>query len=157
MPPIMLSFIVAIALATHQQELANLPSETCETGPVDKRIGGSDWEVYGCADGLSLAVRAHELNPAFPFTFFISHPEDGAGYMIQGRGGRSAADQSERADEPAEDFADVEVQAQEEDASPAAQAARGAAGNALLSMTDKEIMALVEATKRSDDGSSLRR
>ena len=56
----------------------------CETGPVLRRYGGTNWIVYSCQDGASMVVLAYEGNPAAPFAFFLS-PKDG-GYAVEGEG-----------------------------------------------------------------------
>jgi len=56
----------------------------CETGPVNKTFGGTNWIVYSCDDRISMVVVSAEGNPASPF-FFVLKPNDG-GYVIMGEG-----------------------------------------------------------------------
>lgn len=61
----------------------------CETGPVYRQFGGTDWIVYSCADEHSIVVISRTGNPASPF-FFILTPKSGT-YVIHGEGNGSKA------------------------------------------------------------------
>ena len=66
------------------------PPLHCDTGPVSKIFGRTDWLVFGCADNRSLLVLAAPGNPANPFYFLFS-PGD-KGYRLTGEGtGRQSA------------------------------------------------------------------
>jgi hypothetical protein len=56
----------------------------CESGPLMKTFGGSQWLVYGCADSQSMAVISTPGSPAMPFYFFL-FPKGGA-YQVRGEG-----------------------------------------------------------------------
>ncbi len=64
----------------------------CETGPVKRTFGGTDWIVYSCDDQASMVVVSGEGNPASPF-YFVLKPA-GAGYTLsgEGNGDRTASD-----------------------------------------------------------------
>jgi hypothetical protein len=56
----------------------------CETGPVKRTFGGTEWIVYSCEDKASMVVVSAEGNPATPFFFFLRF-QDGS-YRIRGEG-----------------------------------------------------------------------
>ena len=56
----------------------------CETGPVKRTFGGTEWIVYSCEDKTSMVVLSAKGNPAMPFFFFLRF-QDG-GYRIRGEG-----------------------------------------------------------------------
>jgi hypothetical protein len=61
----------------------------CETGPVHRQFGGTDWLVYSCDDGRSMVVISSSGNPASPF-YFVLTPLEGT-YKIYGEGNGSKA------------------------------------------------------------------
>jgi len=60
------------------------PSLKCENGPVSKALGGTQWLVYGCADGRSMVAVSAPGSPAFPFYFMVFAGK--GGYEIVGEG-----------------------------------------------------------------------
>lgn len=89
----MVSGAVAILLAMGMG--AGSPAETrswgakpapmkCETGPVKRTFGGTEWIVYSCEDQASMVVVSAKGNPAMPFFFFLK--SEGGGYRIRGEG-----------------------------------------------------------------------
>jgi hypothetical protein len=56
----------------------------CETGPIHRTFGGTEWMVYSCNDQASMVVASAPGNPALPFYFFLK-PEAGT-YQISGEG-----------------------------------------------------------------------
>ena len=49
------------------------PTNVCETGPLTRQYGGTEWYVYSCSDSRSLVVVASPNNPgAKPYAFFVS-------------------------------------------------------------------------------------
>jgi hypothetical protein len=56
----------------------------CETGPVAKTYGSTQWLVYSCDDAKSLAVVSAPDNPAMPFYFMFSPA--GTGHQLSGEG-----------------------------------------------------------------------
>ena len=56
----------------------------CETGPVSRAFGGTQWLVYSCADQASMVVVSAQGNPASPFVFILS-PANGQ-YRVRGEG-----------------------------------------------------------------------
>jgi hypothetical protein len=62
----------------------------CETGPIIKTYGKSQWTVYSCADAKSVVFISAPGNPAMPF-YFVLYPKDGS-YRLSGEGtGRKEA------------------------------------------------------------------
>jgi hypothetical protein len=64
------------------------PANVCETGPLTRQYGGTEWYVYSCSDGRSLVVVASPNNPAAkPYAFMVSSKDgvkrlNGAGEMM---------------------------------------------------------------------------
>jgi hypothetical protein len=73
-----------LALCQPKGELTNV----CETGPLTRQYGGTEWYVYSCSDSRSLAVVASPNNPAAkPYAFLVSSKDgvkrlNGAGEMM---------------------------------------------------------------------------
>jgi len=61
----------------------------CETGPVKKEFGKTNWLVYSCTDNKTLIIVSDTGNPAMPFyfTFFIKN----GSYNLTGEGTGSKA------------------------------------------------------------------
>ncbi|RIJ30316.1 hypothetical protein [Henriciella mobilis] len=57
---------------------------SCETGPLERQFGNTDWIVYSCQDEVSLVIISAEGNPAMPF-YFMFFPKDGK-YRLHGEG-----------------------------------------------------------------------
>ncbi len=62
---------------------------SCDIGPVERRFGGSAWDVYACRDGGSLAILAKPDNPAAPYCFTL-RPAEG-GYVVERSGDGAGA------------------------------------------------------------------
>ena len=64
------------------------PTNVCETGPLIRQYGGTEWYVYSCSDSRSLVVVASPNNPAAkPYAFIVSSKDgvkrlNGAGEMM---------------------------------------------------------------------------
>jgi len=56
----------------------------CETGPLSKTFGQTNWLVYACDDEHSLVVVSAEGNPAMPFYFMFAWK--GGAYELHGEG-----------------------------------------------------------------------
>jgi hypothetical protein len=65
-------------------DAADKPKLSCDRGGDVARYGGTEWLVYGCSDGKTLAFFSAESNPANPY-YFILAPKDG-GYQLYGEG-----------------------------------------------------------------------
>ena len=61
----------------------------CDTGPLTRTFGASEWFVYSCDDGRTLAMVSAPGSPAVPF-YFILAPQ-GSGYRLYGEGTGSKA------------------------------------------------------------------
>jgi hypothetical protein len=64
----------------------------CETGPVDRQFGGTNWVVYSCDDQRSMVVVSVKDNPASPFYFILSPKADSYDVYGEGNGSKSASD-----------------------------------------------------------------
>jgi hypothetical protein len=53
------------------------PPNVCETGPLTRQYGGTEWYVYSCSDSRSLVVVASPNNPAAKPNAFIVSSKDG--------------------------------------------------------------------------------
>ena len=53
------------------------PTNICETGPLTRQYGGTEWYVYSCSDSRSLVVVASPNNPAAKPNAFIVSSKDG--------------------------------------------------------------------------------
>lgn len=76
--------VAADATNESQQPLLQSAPMKCETGPIRRTFGGSEWEVYSCDDQASMVVVSAQGNPASPFYFFLK-PTGGV-YQITGEG-----------------------------------------------------------------------
>jgi hypothetical protein len=66
----------------------------CQTGPVDRRFGDTDWIVYSCEDHKSAVFVSKVGNPASPF-YFILFPKDGKYELYgEGNGDKQASDKA---------------------------------------------------------------
>lgn len=75
MKTIALMFVAALSATTFcaGSQAASDPVNICETGPLIKQYGGTEWYVYSCSDDRSLVVVASPANPAAkPFAFSVS-------------------------------------------------------------------------------------
>jgi hypothetical protein len=59
---------------------------------VLKTYGGSQWNVYGCNDGRSVAVISAPGSAAMPFYFFFAWGSDGMELHGEGTGNTQATD-----------------------------------------------------------------
>jgi hypothetical protein len=67
------------------------PALDCQSGPLHKTYGNSDWLVYGCSDSLSAVVVSDASNPAAPFYFILYVKPDGSMHLYgEGTGKKSA-------------------------------------------------------------------
>lgn len=84
-----MAILAAVGMASDasdesQKSLSNSAPMKCETGPVRRTFGGSEWEVYSCEDQASMVVVSVQGNPASPFYFFLKSTE--GSYRITGEG-----------------------------------------------------------------------
>jgi hypothetical protein len=63
---------------------ASPPRMKCQTGPVHRDFGGTNWIVYSCDDQQSMVVISAGGSPASPF-YFVLKPNGGT-YSITGEG-----------------------------------------------------------------------
>ena len=64
----------------------------CETGPVTKMFGGTEWIVYSCDDQASMVVLSAPGNPASPFYFFLKPEAEGFRLTGEGNGDMKVSD-----------------------------------------------------------------
>lgn len=62
----------------------------CEVGPIERRIGGNGWFVYGCNDGESFVVVTKDGNPAAPFYFLVHRNAGKVSISGEGNGDKQA-------------------------------------------------------------------
>ena len=82
-----LAFVLALAAGAARAEPPASASMKCETGPVHRQFGGTDWTIYSCDDHHSIVVVSSEGNPASPFVFLLT-VKSGT-YVIHGEGNGS--------------------------------------------------------------------
>lgn len=75
------AFVYLSALAAEKQVLK------CNTGPVNKIYGKTNWLVYSCNDNATAVIVTDAGNPAMPFVFTL-FKKDG-GYQLTGEGAGS--------------------------------------------------------------------
>lgn len=64
----------------------------CDTGPLNKTYGKTEWVVYSCADNRTVVIHSASGNPAMPFYFMFFPKEKEGGYKLYGEGtGRKEA------------------------------------------------------------------
>lgn len=81
----MISFVQAAAFAPAEpQQATSAPPMKCETGPIRRTFGGTQWIVYSCNDHASMVVVSAPGNPASPFVFFLK--PIGGSYTVSGEG-----------------------------------------------------------------------
>lgn len=84
--------LALLAASSVQAEPQAPAAMKCETGPVHRQFGGTDWLVYSCDDGRSMVAISSSGNPASPF-YFILTPKDGSyGVFGEGTGSKAASD-----------------------------------------------------------------
>ena len=67
------------------------PALDCQSGPLHKTYGNTNWLVYGCSDSLSAVVVSDAGNPAAPFYFILYIKQDGSLKLYgEGTGKKSA-------------------------------------------------------------------
>ena len=81
--------LLSLAAVSVQADSPTPPPMKCETGPVQRQFGGTDWLVYSCDDGHSMVVISSPGNPASPFYFVLTSRE--GTYKIYGEGNGSKA------------------------------------------------------------------
>jgi hypothetical protein len=77
---LLLTTIIAltnIACAANPAASERPPELSCDTGPLHKSYGSTNWLVYSCNDKKSAVVVADEGNPAQPFYFILYIKPDG--------------------------------------------------------------------------------
>lgn len=79
-----LCIVTCAALHITAAQAEENPKLTCDRGGQVGKYGGTDWIVYGCSDGKTLAFVATQGNPASPFYFMLT-PKDG-NYQLYGEG-----------------------------------------------------------------------
>ena len=89
--------MVALMAETAQAQDAKPPPLKCETGPVNRQYGGTEWVVYSCNDEQTMVVVSAADNPAGPFYFLLSRHS--GTYAIYGEGNGSKAASKAAGDE----------------------------------------------------------
>jgi hypothetical protein len=60
----------------------------CNVGPVARNLGGAEWNVLSCSDGLSLVFVTAKGNPAMPFYFMVQRNEESPKIVGEGNGSK---------------------------------------------------------------------
>jgi hypothetical protein len=68
------------------------PKLRCETGPIIRMFGGTEWLVYSCDDRRSMVVVSAQKNPAAPFYFLLTPVAGGYHVDGEGNGSKQASD-----------------------------------------------------------------
>ena len=78
-------FLLLAPASTESQQGAPPPQPVrCETGPITRTFGGTEWIVYSCEDEASLVVVSAEGSPASPFFFYLRPSTES--YEVAGEG-----------------------------------------------------------------------
>lgn len=62
----------------------------CESGPISKTFGRSQWLVYGCVDGRSMVAVSAPGSPSSPFYFMVFEGQNGYEVVGEGKGSQAA-------------------------------------------------------------------
>ena len=82
---LVISLLAALPIPAIGAEAAPKPEPMkCNTGPVTRTYGKTQWLVYSCDDVRSVVIVSGPGNPATPFYFMFS-PQDGK-YRLYGEG-----------------------------------------------------------------------
>lgn len=86
-------FFVTLARAedSNSKEIQNL---TCLKGPAHANFGSSDWLIYACSDGYSVAFASAPGSPASPFFFIARWQDNRFKFNGQGTGDKAATDRA---------------------------------------------------------------
>ncbi len=77
--------------STPEADADRPPALDCQSGPLHKTYGNSNWLVYGCSDSRSAVVVSDAGNPAVPFYFILYVKPDGSMRLYgEGNGEKSA-------------------------------------------------------------------
>lgn len=80
----MCATIITPGVLAAEPDAGAKPALTCETGPLQKELGKSQWLVYGCQDRTS-AIVVPGNEGAGPF--YVKIALKGSQYRISGEGG----------------------------------------------------------------------
>ena len=72
------------AISQGSQAESQRENRKCDVGPVNKTYGGTEWLVYSCDDGRTVALVSAPGNPAMPFVFMFYERENA--YRLYGEG-----------------------------------------------------------------------
>ena len=62
----------------------------CDMGPLMKTFGQTNWLVYACSDGHSVAIMSAPGSPASPFYFMFHSTNQGYRLVGEGTGSKDA-------------------------------------------------------------------
>ena len=85
------AFVITLMTDTAQAQDAKPPPLKCETGPVHRQYGGTDWVVYSCNDEQTMVVVSAAGNPAGPFYFLLSRRSGTYAIYGEGNGSKTAS------------------------------------------------------------------
>jgi len=86
-------FALLISLPAAGEEAVSKPNPLkCETGPVTKTYGETQWLVYSCSDNETVVIVSAPGNPSMPFYFSFSLQKNGYQLNGEGTGPKDATD-----------------------------------------------------------------
>ncbi len=91
-----LFLLLTPASAESRQDAQSPQAMRCETGPITKTFGGTEWIVYSCDDEVSLVVVSAQGNPAFPFFFYLQRKAESYQVVGEGNGDKRASEAAGR-------------------------------------------------------------
>ena len=83
--PVLLMMLAPISAMS--EDSVEKRSPNCDTGPLHKTYGGSQWLVYSCPDNRTVVLISAPGNPAWPFIFAFY--VDKKRYRLSGEGAGS--------------------------------------------------------------------
>ena len=89
---ILIALLLLSLSPTVRAQGSEAPAMECSAGPLVRMFGGTPWNVYSCADGVSVVVVTTEENPAAPFYFFVFKRDETYVVYGEGTGAKSITD-----------------------------------------------------------------
>lgn len=93
-PMIAAILVLASGCCLAQSPNSTQPKLECNTGPVPKTFGSSQWLVYSCSDARSVVVVSAPDSIAAPFYFMFQAVPDGHRLVGEGTGSKAATDEA---------------------------------------------------------------
>ena len=87
-----LTMVLMVMPAVSNEAFSATQPLKCETGPVDKIYGLTQWLVYSCNDKSTLLIVTAEGNPSMPFYYTFSLRKNKYQLKGEGTGNKKATD-----------------------------------------------------------------